>query len=106
MVMIQHAASFRIGYSPVKIGVGMSAGKIFCGNLGGDLKRQFTVFGHSVNLAARCESACKELNAPLVLSEDFCLQLPEGARSRLIRRPDIEVKGVGSITLYSLVSFC
>jgi class 3 adenylate cyclase len=67
--MVKKAREKRINGAPVQIGVGLSAGTIFCGNIGSDLKRQFTVLGHDVNLAARCESACKDLNASIVLSE-------------------------------------
>ena len=34
-------------------------------------KRQFTVLGHPVNMAARYETATKELQAPLVIGETF-----------------------------------
>jgi adenylate cyclase len=67
--MVKKARGKRMNGAPVQIGVGLSAGTIFCGNIGSDLKRQFTVLGHDVNLAARCESACKDLNASIVLSE-------------------------------------
>lgn len=43
--MVERAAEKAIGGNPVKIGVGLSAGTIFCGNIGSDLKRQFTVLG-------------------------------------------------------------
>ena len=73
--MVARAGAKAIGGKPVRIGVGLSAGSIFCGNIGSDLKRQFTVLGSAVNLAARCESACKELNASIVISENAYAQL-------------------------------
>ena len=81
--MVVRAAEKTIGGKPVRIGVGLSAGSIFCGNIGSDLKRQFTVLGPAVNLAARCESACKELNASIVLSQEVFDQLGPCEQSQL-----------------------
>jgi class 3 adenylate cyclase len=99
--MVKKAREKRINGAPVEIGVGLSAGTIFCGNIGSDLKRQFTVLGHDVNLAARCESACKDLNASIVLSEPVYNHLLETERSELTLHPAVPIKGVGNVRLYS-----
>jgi class 3 adenylate cyclase len=54
--MVRKAREKTINGTPVQIGVGLSTGTIFCGNVGSDRKKQFTVLGRDVNLAARCES--------------------------------------------------
>jgi class 3 adenylate cyclase len=99
--MVKKAREKRINGAPVQIGVGLSAGKIFCGNIGSDLKRQFTVLGHDVNLAARCESACKDLNASIVLSEAVYDRLLDTERSELTLHPAVPINGVGDVRLYS-----
>jgi class 3 adenylate cyclase len=100
--MVEKAREKRINGEPVQIGVGLSAGTIFCGNVGSDLKRQFTVLGHDVNLAARCESACKDLNASIVLSEAVYDRLLDTERSELTLHPTVPIKGVGDLRLYSI----
>ncbi len=100
--MVKRAAQKSIGGKPVKIGVGLSAGTIFCGNIGSDLKRQFTVLGPTVNLAARCESACKELNASIVLSEDVYDFLSVDEKSQLLADSGVPLKGIGEVRLYSM----
>ena len=100
--MVERAAQKSIGGKPVKIGVGLSAGTIFCGNIGSDLKRQFTVIGPTVNLAARCESACKELNASIVLSEDVYDFLSVAEKSQLLADSGVPLKGIGEVRLYSM----
>ena len=87
---------------PVRIAVGLSAGEIFCGNVGSDLKRQFTVIGPPVNLASRCESACRDLDAAIVLSEDVYQQLAAQERQGLLAHPNVAVKGSGEVCLYAV----
>jgi adenylate cyclase len=100
--MIARAAEKMLGGESVRIGVGMSAGTIFCGNIGSDLKRQFTVLGPAVNLAARCESACKELDASVVLSEDVYRQLAATEKPQLLAHPNVSLKGIGEVCLYTI----
>lgn len=100
--MVDRAAQKAIGGNPVRIGVGLSAGKIFCGNIGSDLKRQFTVLGPPVNLAARCESACKELHASVVVSEAVYEQLVAAERPQLRAHSNVPLKGIGEVRLYSM----
>ena len=100
--MVEKAREKTINGASVEIGVGLNAGTIFCGNVGSDLKRQFTVLGHEVNLAARCESACKDLRASIVLSEAVYNRLLDAERSDLMLHPAVSIKGVGDVCLYSI----
>lgn len=100
--MVARAGTKTIGGKPVRIGVGLSAGSIFCGNVGSDLKKQFTVLGPTVNLAARCESACKELNASIVIAEDAHAQLSPAEASELTARSGVSLKGIGDVSLYTI----
>lgn len=100
--MVVRAGKKTIGGKPVRIGVGLSAGSIFCGNVGSDLKRQFTVLGSTVNLAARCESTCKDLNASIVISEDAYTQLTTIEAAELTAHQGISLRGVGDVCLYTI----
>lgn len=100
--MVEKARTRTIHGAPVEIGVGLNAGTIFCGNVGSDLKRQFTVLGHEVNVAARCETACKSLNASIVLSEAVYNRLFDAERSELVSHPAVPLKGIGDVRLFSL----
>jgi class 3 adenylate cyclase len=101
MEMIRESSTLEFGGSPIAIGVGIAQGRIFCGNVGSELKRQFTVLGNAVNLAARCESLCKDLNANLVISDEIEKQLREDQRSGGISNPQHFVKGFGPLDLHS-----
>lgn len=100
--MVVRAAAKTISGKPVRIGVGLSAGCIFCGNVGSDLKRQFTVLGPAVNLAARCESVCKELKASIVISEDAYAQLESSDAAELAVHHGVSLEGIGDLRLYTI----
>jgi class 3 adenylate cyclase len=99
--MFTTAARLSFGGYPITLGIGLNAGRVFIGNVGGEGKRQFTVLGHPVNLAARCESATKELRTPIVMGEDFALRLPSSLFSSFYKHEQVPVKGAGLQTLYA-----
>ena len=54
---------------PTKIGIGIHSGKVVMGNIGNELRKQFSISGHTVNIAARIEQANKEFDSELLLSK-------------------------------------
>jgi adenylate cyclase len=48
-------------------GVGLAHGLVYEGNVGSDLKRDFTILGNTVNLAARIESMTRDLDVRINL---------------------------------------
>lgn len=55
------------------VGVGLAHGLVFEGNVGSPLKRDFTIHGNTVNLAARIESLTRDLNVRLNIDESVVL---------------------------------
>lgn len=96
-------AAGRLGFAgePIEIGVGLTRGRVFVGNVGGGGKRQFTVLGPAVNLASRLESECKPLGVKVVAGQDFYDALPSTEQSSLERQEGRSIKGVGLETVYS-----
>lgn len=97
--MLARCSAFRLAGEPIQIGVGLAAGEIFCGNVGSLLKKQFTVLGSAVNLSARCESLCKELDASIVVSEEVYNGLTAEQQKRFHLRLH-KVKGMGELPLH------
>jgi class 3 adenylate cyclase len=99
--MIDAASKLEFGGEPIQIGVGLSAGRVFAGNVGGKGKRQFTVLGSPVNLASRLEAECKTLHAPVVVAEGFRVLLSEIERADLSLHEGREIKGFAEQTVYA-----
>jgi class 3 adenylate cyclase len=99
--MVEQARSMTFGGQPIAIGVGLNAGRVFIGNVGGDGKRQFTVLGSPVNLAARYESETKTLGVPIVVGQDFYERLPGERQRCLTAHAGRELKGAEPQTLYT-----
>lgn len=101
LALVAKASSFSFGGAPIEIGVGLNSGPMFIGNVGSGSKRQFTVLGEAVNLAARFESMCKDLHAPIVVSQAVYHRLDSKARAQLTAHCGHTPKGSTSQTVFT-----
>lgn len=56
---------------PTQVGIGLHAGQLVTGNVGTRERKEYTLVGETVNLAARIEQATKEFDARLLISESI-----------------------------------
>jgi adenylate cyclase len=75
----------------IKIGVGIHTGEATCGVIGAERRLEYTVIGDVVNLAARLEATTKDLDVPILLSENTARLLGEGYAVRPLG--EVKVKG-------------
>ena len=54
---------------PLKVGIGIHAGPVLMGDIGGARQFQFTVIGDTVNTASRLESLTRQHDTSLIVSE-------------------------------------
>jgi len=79
------------GLPRIAVGVGINTGRCVVGNMGSAKNFNYTALGDAVNLAARLESASKELGVTIVIGPETARQV--GDRLPLRELGAIKVKG-------------
>ena len=74
---------------PIDIGIGINSGKVICGNIGSEIRSDFTVIGDNVNLAARLCSFAKAKE--IIISNNTFKNLD--SQHKLEEIPPFSVKG-------------
>ncbi len=85
---------------------GINTGLMLVGNMGSERRFNYTVMGDHVNLAARCESACKIFGVYAIVSESTKRQAETTGEFVFRQLGKVRVKGrYKSADLYQLVGF-
>jgi len=78
-------------YIPLNVGVGLNTGICVVGNMGSDLRFDYSVLGDSVNLASRLEGQSKEYGFPIIVGSKTALAVKD--RFAILELDFIMVKG-------------
>ena len=78
-------------YIPINVGVGLNTGTCVVGNMGSDLRFDYSVLGDSVNLASRLEGQSKEYGFPIIVGSRTALAVKE--KFAILELDFIMVKG-------------
>jgi adenylate cyclase len=65
----QEAQAAGQRFIPIKIGIGLNTGHCVVGNMGSELRFNYSVLGDSVNLASRLEGQSKTYGVPIIIGE-------------------------------------
>ena len=89
-----------LGLPPINVGIGVNTGTVICGNMGSEVRFDYTVIGDAVNLAARLESQTRNYDGvDLLLSEFSRAASTTGTFTEVDR---ITVKGKSEpVTIYT-----
>lgn len=89
--------------SDTRIGIGLHAGEVVAGNVGTDVRKQYSITGTTVITAARIEQLNKKYKSQLLISEavanEINEELPENAESIQAHLKGIE-EPVGIYKIY------
>jgi class 3 adenylate cyclase len=93
-------AAYEFAGERLRVRIGVNTGSLVAGNVGGGGRQSYTVYGSTVNLAARLEALCKEHGASLLLSATTAKALPD---ARLVAVGDVAVRGLREpVTVFSI----
>ncbi|MGC1956042.1 MAG: adenylate/guanylate cyclase domain-containing protein [Pseudolabrys sp.] len=87
----REASTSGTRFVPIKIGIGINTGRCTVGNMGSDLRFQYTVMGDSVNLASRLEGQTKAYGLPILIGSRTAAAVAE--QFALLEIDSIRVKG-------------
>ncbi len=78
-------------YIPINVGVGLNTGVCVVGNMGSNLRFDYSVLGDSVNLASRLEGQSKEYGFPIIIGSKTAMAVKD--KFAILELDFIMVKG-------------
>lgn len=87
----QEAQEGGPAYIAIKVGVGLNTGICVVGNIGSDLRFDYSVLGDTVNLASRLEGQSKEYGFPIIVGSKTATAVRD--KFALLELDNIMVKG-------------
>ncbi len=87
----QEAEEDGHAFIPINVGIGLNTGICTVGNMGSDIKFNYSVLGDSVNLASRLEGQTKEYGFPIIVGSSTAMAVKD--RFAILEIDFIMVKG-------------
>lgn len=72
------------GLPRFQVGIGINVGRVIMGNIGSDLRQEYTVIGDAANVASRVESQTKEYGWSILVTQSVVDKAGEGFEFRFV----------------------
>ena len=110
----REASDNNIAFTPIMMGIGINSGRCTVGNMGSDLRFQYTVMGDTVNLASRIESLTRQYNLSILIGsrtaaavrEQFALLEIDSVRVKGKTEPEVIYTVLGRADVAQSAEFC
>ena len=90
---------------PINMGIGINTDKVYVGNMGSDIKFNYSALGDGVNIASRLESETKILKVKILISKSTYDKIDKKL-FKCVYKGQVYVKGkTKSIDIYSLEGY-
>jgi len=86
--------SYGNDFPEIKIGIGINSGNMIAGNMGSELRFDYTVLGDNVNLGSRLEGLTKQYGIMIMLGENVIAHLKE-----IGKFGEFEIREIDNITV-------
>lgn len=93
------------GRPRIEMGIGIHTGFAIVGNIGSEIRTEYTAIGDTVNVASRLEFATKTLKAHILISEDTFKALPPNLFKYKNLGPMPLTGREEAVTVYSILPF-
>jgi adenylate cyclase len=109
----REASAANLPFIPILMGIGINTGRCTVGNMGSDLRFQYTVMGDTVNVASRLEGQTRTYDLPTIIgsrtaaavADEFALLEVDSVRVKGKAEPEVIYTILGRADLKENAAF-
>jgi adenylate cyclase len=102
VLKVKNSEWVNAGLSPFHTRIGIHTGYVIVGNIGSDLRMNYTIIGDDVNLCSRLEGLNKMYQTLVIISEDTYIKVKGDFFVRPLGKVAVKGKNVG-VPIYELI---